>query len=56
VDGRLIRTLVDEERTAGSHEVSWDGCDAEGRRWLGSLFLQAGRARNRGEPAMILLP
>ena len=32
VDGRLVRTLVDEHREAGSHEVVWRGDDAAGRR------------------------
>lgn len=31
VSGRLVRTLVDESMTAGSHEVAWDGRDATGR-------------------------
>ncbi len=38
VDGRLIRTLVDEERLAGGHEVTWDGCDAEGKKMPGGVY------------------
>jgi hypothetical protein len=30
VRGRRVRTLVDEERDAGVHRVSWDGKDARG--------------------------
>jgi hypothetical protein len=31
VDGRLVRTLVNEEATAGGHEIVWDGLDDSGR-------------------------
>jgi len=31
IDGRLVRTLVDEERSAGHHEVTWFGRDQAGR-------------------------
>lgn len=31
VDGRLVRTLVDGEFAAGTHQTSWDGRDASGR-------------------------
>lgn len=32
IDGRLIRTLVDAELTAGPHTFVWDGQDESGRR------------------------
>lgn len=32
VDGRLVRTLVDEPATAGPYELTWDLRDAGGRR------------------------
>lgn len=32
LDGRLVRTLVDEVQTAGLHEAVWTGRDARGRR------------------------
>jgi hypothetical protein len=32
VDGRLVRTLVNERREAGNHEVVWRGDDTAGRR------------------------
>ena len=32
VQGRLVRTLVDEHRVAGTHEVSWQGHDDRGRQ------------------------
>jgi len=30
VDGRFVRTLVNETRTAGSHRITWDGRDDQG--------------------------
>jgi len=57
VDGGLIRTLVDEERAAGSHEVNWDGRDAAGHKLAGGVYFcklaAAGIAESR---RMILLP
>jgi len=38
VDGRLVRTLLAEERAAGYHEVVWDGTDQRGRRMPSSLY------------------
>ena len=32
VQGRLVRTLVDEHRAAGAHAVSWNGRDDTGRQ------------------------
>jgi FlgD Ig-like domain len=31
LDGRLVRVLADEWRSAGLHELSWDGRDEQGR-------------------------
>ncbi|MDH4038916.1 MAG: T9SS type A sorting domain-containing protein, partial [Candidatus Krumholzibacteria bacterium] len=30
VTGRLVKTLVDEPRPAGAHQVSWDGRNGRG--------------------------
>ncbi|MBP6875734.1 MAG: SUMF1/EgtB/PvdO family nonheme iron enzyme [Candidatus Eisenbacteria bacterium] len=57
VDGRLIRTLVDEERLAGSHEVTWDGCDAEGQKVASGVYFYKLAAPGIAESRrMILLP
>jgi flagellar hook assembly protein FlgD len=43
--GALVRTLVDADLPRGSHQASWDGCDASGRGMAsGSYFarLEAG--------------
>jgi len=57
VDGRLIRVLVDEERAAGFHEVTWDGRDNEGKKVAGGVYFYMlagpGKADSR---RMILLP
>lgn len=37
--GRLVRTLVDERQTRGSHEVTWDGRDGDGQRAASGVFL-----------------
>ncbi len=36
--GRLVRTLVDEVREAGSHDVPWDGSDDEGRSVASGVY------------------
>ena len=57
VDGRLIRTLINEERLAGSHVVTWDGCDAEGKKLAGGVYFYklAGPGIEESR-RMILLP
>jgi hypothetical protein len=37
--GQLVRTLVDEERLAGSYQVTWDGKDDQGRELSSGLYL-----------------
>ena len=57
VDGRLIRTLIEEEREAGSHEVTWDGRDAEGKKvTAGVYFYQLAAPGIAESRRMILLP
>ncbi|MCK4413811.1 MAG: hypothetical protein KAY32_09720 [Candidatus Eisenbacteria sp.] len=57
VDGRLIRTLVEEQRAAGSHEVIWDGRDAEGQKVAGGVYFYKLAAPGISESRrMILLP
>ena len=38
-DGRLVRSLVTSEFTAGSHEVVWDGTDNAGRACASGIYL-----------------
>jgi subtilisin-like proprotein convertase family protein len=45
VSGRLVRTLVDENRVAASHSVTWDGTDNRGGKVASGAYyyrLQAG--------------
>ena len=37
-DGRLIRTLLDQNQAAGTHEATWDGLDNAGRRLPGGIY------------------
>jgi hypothetical protein len=38
VNGRKVRSLVDEQREAGLHEVAWDGTDDAGRPVTSGVF------------------
>lgn len=38
-DGRVVRTLLDDRRDAGSHAVLWDGRDAAGRQVASGTYL-----------------
>ncbi len=42
--GQLVRTLVDETRTAGRHQEIWDGTDLGGRRVASGLYFYRLRA------------
>jgi hypothetical protein len=57
VDGRLIRTLVSEERVAGAYDVTWDGYDQSEQKVAGGVYFYKlagpGIAESR---RMILLP
>lgn len=37
--GRNVRTLLNEAKDRGSHQVSWDGCDEEGRALASGTYL-----------------
>ena len=39
VHGRHVRTLADGRRAAGSHEIVWDGRDAQGRPVASGVYL-----------------
>jgi hypothetical protein len=52
VSGRVVRTLVDDRRSAGAHEVTWDGRNSAGNavstgvylyRMVAGSFVQARR-------------
>jgi hypothetical protein len=39
IRGRLVRTLVDESKVAGTHEVTWDGRDEGGNEVASGVYL-----------------
>ncbi len=51
VSGRLVRTLVDGEIAAGTHEATWDGTDNVGHNVSSGVYfyrvLAAGKTENR---------
>jgi endonuclease I len=50
--GRVVRTLVEDERDAGRHEALWDGRDGSGREQSAGIYvfrLQAGAATRSGK-------
>jgi len=56
-DGRLVRTLVAEDRAAGRHSVVWDGMNEEGRRVPSGAYFYRLRAPGIKESRrMVLLP
>ena len=55
--GRLIRTLVNEDREAGPHTVTWNGLDDSGKRVSGGVYFYSLQAPGVNEGRrMILLP
>ena len=38
-DGSLVRTLIDDSRPAGDHEIAWDGRDDHGRAVAAGAYL-----------------
>jgi hypothetical protein len=49
LDGRAVRTLVDEIRGAGSHEIVWRGRDDAGRPVSSGTYVYRLMAGSRGE-------
>lgn len=57
VRGRLVRTLVEDRRAAGSHSVRWDGRDEAGRKVASGVYFYNLAAPGINESRkMILLP
>jgi len=56
VRGRSVRTLLDEEQTAGDHALPWDGRDMSGRTVSGGVYfyaIQAAELTARGRLVMM---
>ena len=56
VAGRLVKALVDEKSTAGTHWVTWDGTDASGGRVASGVYFCRIEAQGfRGQRKIVLL-
>jgi nitrous oxidase accessory protein NosD len=53
--GRLVRTLVDEVRSAGAHEAVWDGRDGSGRSTGSGIYLVRMRAGDYEATSKLLM-
>jgi hypothetical protein len=57
-DGRLVRTLLDEDRGTGTHRVVWDGLDDRGRRLPAGAYFYSLRSPSTeiGRRLVLLTP
>lgn len=55
IDGRRIRTLVDDHREAGEFTVAWDGRDATGRRAASGQYFCRLRSRDQSDTRKLTL-
>ena len=53
--GQLVRTLVDDEKAAGSHLVSWDGRDESGRQLSSGIYVYRLEVGDSGVTKKMLL-
>jgi len=54
--GRLVRTLVDSAPGRGTHGLTWDGTDNQGRRVrAGICFAQASAGQDRVTRRVVLI-
>lgn len=55
LDGRLIKTLMNEVISAGTHEVFWDGRDEQGRSVASGLFFGQLKSGNMEDSIRMVL-
>jgi hypothetical protein len=55
VNGRLVRTLVDAAKPAGTYEVLWNGNDAKGRPAAAGVYYCVLKAGDRAETTKLVL-
>jgi len=55
LDGRYVRSLVNDSRTAGEHRVTWNGCDDQGRTVASGPYLVQLRAGNQVDSCKLLM-
>jgi flagellar hook assembly protein FlgD len=53
--GQQVRTLVDGFKEAGSHEVVWDGTDADGRTVASGIYFYRFQAGDMTESRKMVL-
>jgi hypothetical protein len=53
--GELVRTLVDEPQTAGTHAVVWDGRDAQGKEVASGVYLCRLQGENEGMTEKLIM-
>ena len=53
--GRRVRTLISEERTAGHHQVTWNGLDDQGHPVASGVYLYTLKAEGYTETRKLLL-
>ena len=55
VNGRLIRTLVNERKTSGKHNTAWDGTDNQGDRVASGVYFLRLTEGNRAVTKKLIL-
>ncbi len=55
VRGRLVRTLVNEPREAGSYKVTWDGRDEDGQALPSGIYFARIKSGNTGASLKLVL-
>jgi len=55
VDGRLVRTLINDPRPAGRHSVRWDGKDEAGRGAASGIYVYRLEAAGIAESRKLVL-
>ncbi len=55
LQGRLVRTLLNQEMEAGSHRVAWDGRDERGNGAASGIYLYHIKAGNYVETRKMVL-
>jgi len=55
VNGRLIRTLVNERKTSGKHHAAWDGTNNQGDRIASGVYFLRLTAGNRAVTKKLIL-
>ena len=53
--GRRVRTLISEERTAGPHQITWNGLDDHGHPVASGVYLYTLKSEGYTETRKLLL-